>query len=140
MSFLYILSKEMDVIDFAREKSDRYNILNEIVNEDIISIIENHLYPLNIDKHNLEYVIINLLKNRELDAYYIDYKNRFQEDDIFSKIIFNNKTYTLCNSGFDNKILFLINIFNYIKDISENIYILKVKNHKIFKDIVNNHR
>lgn len=64
MSFLFVLSEEMDIIDFAREKSDRYNILSKIVNDGMISLAENKLCLLNIiDKNTLESSITNLLKN-----------------------------------------------------------------------------
>lgn len=135
MSFLFILSKEIDIIDFAREKSDRYSILNEIVNNEIIFLAENQLYLLNIDKSKLENTIVDLLKDRNLNIYNLDYKNRFQDDEIFTELKFNNKTYSLCNSGFDNQISFLINIFNYIENVSNEVYMLKAKNHKIFKTL-----
>ena len=132
MSFLFVLSEEMDIIDFAREKSDRYNILSKIVNDEITSLVENKLCLLNIDKNTLENTITNLLNSRNPNS--IDYKDRFQKDEIFNKLNFNNNTYILCNSGFDNQISFLINIFNYIENTSNNAYILKVENHKAFRN------
>ena len=75
MSFLFVLSEEMDIIDFAREKSDRYNILSKIVNDGMISLAENKLCLLNIDKNTLESSITNLLKSRSPNS--IDYKDRF---------------------------------------------------------------
>ena len=132
MSFLFVLSKEMEIIDFAREKSDRYNILSKIVNDGMISLAENKLCLLNIDKNTLESSITNLLKSRSPNS--IDYKDRFQKDEIFNKLNFKNNTYILCNSGFDNQISFLINIFNYIENTSNDVYVLKVENHKAFRN------
>ena len=132
MSFLFVLSKEMEIIDFAREKSDRYNILSKIVNDGMISLTENKLCLLNIDKNILESSITNLLKSRSPNS--IDYKDRFQKDEIFNKLNFKNNTYILCNSGFDNQISFLINIFNYIENTSNDVYVLKVENHKAFRN------
>lgn len=132
MSFLFVLSKEMEIIDFAREKSDRYNILSKIVNDGMISLAENKLCLLNIDKNILESSITNLLKSRSPNS--IDYKDRFQKDEIFNKLNFKNNTYILCNSGFDNQISFLINIFNYIENTSNDVYVLKVENHKAFRN------
>ena len=132
MSFLFVLSEEMDIIDFAREKSDRYNILSKIVNDGMISLAENKLCLLNIDKNTLESSITNLLKSRSPNS--IDYKDRFQKKEIFNKLNFKNNIYVLCNSGFDNQISFLINIFNYIENTSNNAYILKVENHKAFRN------
>ena len=120
MSFLFVLSEEMDIIDFAREKSDRYNILSKIV------------CLLNIDKNTLESSITNLLKSRSPNS--IDYKDRFQKKEIFNKLNFKNNIYVLCNSGFDNQISFLINIFNYIENTSNDVYVLKVENHKAFRN------
>jgi len=132
MSFLFVLSEEMEIIDFAREKSDRYNILSKIVNDGMISLAENKLCLLNIDKNILESSITNLLKSRSPNS--IDYKDRFQKDEIFNKLNFKNNTYILCNSGFDNQISFLINIFNYIENTSNDVYVLKVENHKAFRN------
>ena len=132
MSFLFVLSEEMDIIDFAREKSDRYNILSKIVNDGMISLTENKLCLLNIDKNILESSITNLLKSRSPNS--IDYKDRFQKDEIFNKLNFKNNIYVLCNSGFDNQISFLINIFNYIENTSNDVYVLKVENHKAFRN------
>ena len=132
MSFLFVLSEEMDIIDFAREKSDRYNILSKIVNDGMISLAENKLCLLNIDKNTLESSITNLLKSRSPNS--IDYKDRFQKNEIFNKLNFKNNTYILCNSGFDNQISFLINIFNYIENTSNDVYVLKVENHKAFRN------
>ena len=132
MSFLFVLSEEMDIIDFAREKSDRYNILSKIVNDGMISLAENKLCLLNIDKNTLESSITNLLKSRSPNS--IDYKDRFQKNEIFNKLNFKNNIYVLCNSGFDNQISFLINIFNYIENTSNDVYVLKVKNHKAFRN------
>ena len=132
MSFLFVLSEEMDIIDFAREKSDRYNILSKIVNDGMISLAENKLCLLNIDKNTLESSITNLLKCRSPNS--IDYKDRFQKKEIFNKLNFKNNIYVLCNSGFDNQISFLINIFNYIENTSNDVYVLKVENHKAFRN------
>ena len=132
MSFLFVLSEEMDIIDFAREKSDRYNILSKIVNDGMISLAENKLCLLNIDKNILESSITNLLKSRSPNS--IDYKDRFQKKEIFNKLNFKNNIYVLCNSGFDNQISFLINIFNYIENTSNDVYVLKVENHKAFRN------
>lgn len=132
MSFLFVLSEEMEIIDFAREKSDRYNILSKIVNDGMISLVENKLCLLNIDKNTLESSITNLLKSRSPNS--IDYKDRFQKNEIFNKLNFKNNTYILCNSGFDNQISFLINIFNYIENTSNDVYVLKVENHKAFRN------
>ena len=132
MSFLFVLSEEMDIIDFAREKSDRYNILSKIVNDGMISLAENKLCLLNIDRNTLESSITNLLKSRSPNS--IDYKDRFQKKEIFNKLNFKNNIYVLCNSGFDNQISFLINIFNYIENTSNDVYVLKVKNHKAFRN------
>ena len=132
MSFLFVLSEEMDIIDFAREKSDRYNILSKIVNDGMISLAENKLCLLNIDKNTLERSITNLLKSRSPNS--IDYKDRFQKKEIFNKLNFKNNIYVLCNSGFDNQISFLINIFNYIENTSNDVYVLKVENHKAFRN------
>ena len=132
MSFLFVLSEEMDIIDFAREKSDRYNILSKIVNDGMISLTENKLCLLNIDKNILESSITNLLKSRSPNS--IDYKDRFQKKEIFNKLNFKNNIYVLCNSGFDNQISFLINIFNYIENTSNDVYVLKVENHKAFRN------
>ena len=132
MSFLFVLSEEMDIIDFAREKSDRYNILSKIVNGGMISLAENKLCSLNIDKNTLESSITNLLKSRSPNS--IDYKDRFQKKEIFNKLNFKNNIYVLCNSGFDNQISFLINIFNYIENTSNDVYVLKVENHKAFRN------
>lgn len=132
MSFLFVLSEEMDIIDFAREKSDRYNILSKIVNDGMISLAENKLCLSNIDKNTLESSITNLLKSRSPNS--IDYKDRFQKKEIFNKLNFKNNIYVLCNSGFDNQISFLINIFNYIENTSNDVYVLKVENHKAFRN------
>ena len=132
MSFLFVLSEEMDIIDFAREKSDRYNILSKIVNDGMISLAENKLCLLNIDKNTLESSITNLLKSRSPNSF--DYKDRFQKKEIFNKLNFKNNIYVLCNSGFDNQISFLINIFNYIENTSNDVYVLKVENHKAFRN------
>ena len=132
MSFLFVLSEEMEIIDFAREKSDRYNILSKIVNDGMISLVENKLCLLNIDKNTLESSITNLLKSRSPNS--IDYKDRFQKNEIFNKLNFKNNTYILCNSGFDNQISFLINIFNYIENTSNDVYVLKVENLKAFRN------
>ena len=119
-------------IETSQVSIKKEEIRMKIVNDGMISLAENKLCLLNIDKNTLESSITNLLKSRSPNS--IDYKDRFQKKEIFNKLNFKNNIYVLCNSGFDNQISFLINIFNYIENTSNDVYVLKVENHKAFRN------
>lgn len=133
MSFLYILSDDFEIIDFAKSNSNRFNVLNQITDNSLLGIQENQLISLKLDSKIIEYRIKQLLKSRIDKIDIPTFSGRFYDDDIFVKVRFNESTYELCNSGFDNQIIFLINIFNAIKN-NQNIKFLLLDNHKDFKN------
>ncbi|MDO4230218.1 MAG: hypothetical protein Q4C98_10415 [Capnocytophaga sp.] len=135
MSFVYIVSKDLNVIEIARKESDRYKLFLDIVDTSMSNLnLENHFFLININTEKLKTKIDDLLKLR-VEENAIDYKDRFEETDVFCEFIYNNTKYLLCNSGFDNQIIFLINILNYTKN-NQNIYCIIVKNNEIFRRLI----
>ena len=63
-----------------------------------------------------------------------DYEGRFLESDIFEIKIFENTELKLCNSGFDNKLIFLINIYNSVLKDESPYYIMFTNNHREFEE------
>jgi hypothetical protein len=73
------------------------------------------LLPVEFDIYKIENLINTLLYERSLKPLDIpDYEGRFSEDEIFEFRIFKEINLKLCNTGFDNKIIFLINIYESI--------------------------
>jgi len=130
MCFVYLLTDKLAVIDFARLNSDRYHRLNTILNNGLLNIIEDKLMCFEIDKEKLKDSIEFLLSNRQMNDF-PEYEGRFSKEDLFIETQFENRTYSLCNSGVENSVIFLINLYNWIK-INNKVACLLVLNHQRF--------
>ncbi|TDO72751.1 hypothetical protein EV143_10756 [Flavobacterium chryseum] len=111
MRFFYIINKDGNLVEFGKISSERFNLLESISHTIAITTF---LEPIQceLDVIKVEKKIIDLLKKRKSIHLDIDYIRNFSEDDVFEIKLFKNEKLKLCNSGFDNHIIFLINIYD----------------------------
>ena len=130
MKFVYVLDSNKRLIDLCRIKSDRYAKLKELI---YFEESEGLILAVDLDFAKIENLINDLLSERNLNALDIpEYGNRFLESEIFEVRKFKGVDLKLCNSGFDNTIIFLINIYNNILNNGVRHYLLFINNHKEF--------
>ncbi|MBF7089955.1 hypothetical protein IUY40_00120 [Flavobacterium sp. ALJ2] len=112
MKFFYILNKNNKLIEFGKISSERFILLESIIGK--ISYNSSlQLTSFFIEINKVEKEINNLLRERNLNLIDTpDYEGRFLENEIFEIKQFKDEKLKLCNTGFDNKIIFLINIYN----------------------------
>lgn len=131
MKFIYIINKENRLIDLCKIGSDRYEILVMLISFKI----QENLIPIKFDISKVERLINLLLNERNSKPLEIpDFNGRFSESEIFNIKKFNGEELKLCNSGFDNKIIFLINIYESLLKNEKPYYILFTNNHKEFNE------
>jgi hypothetical protein len=111
MRFFYIINKDSNLVDFGKISSERFNLL-ESISQTIPVTPFLELTQCELDVSKVERKIIDLLKKRKSIHLDVDYMGNFSEDDVFEIKLFKNEKLKLCNSGFDNPIIFLINIFD----------------------------
>lgn len=111
MKFVYILNCKNNLVEFCKINSERYDVLISLTS----FTLKEGLLPVEFDIYKIENLINTLLYERSLEPLDIpDYEGRFSEDEIFEFRIFKEINLKLCNTGFDNKIIFLINIYESI--------------------------
>jgi hypothetical protein len=134
MKFFYIVNKTNKLVEFGKISSDRFLLL-ELISTNIFVFILLKLKSFSIDINILEKEIINLLIERNSNPPDIpEYKSNFSEDEIFEIKQFMGKEIKLCNSGFDNKIIFLINIYNSLLKDESPLFLLFTNNHSEFTE------
>lgn len=134
MKFFYILNKENKLIDFGKIHSERGVIVNNLTEQNLNQTNRN-LLLIKFEVKSLKKLIDTLLKERNSKPLDIpDYKGRFLENEIFEFKNYNNNELRLCNTGFDNKIIFLINIYDSLLKNESPHYILFTNNHREFTE------
>ena len=133
MTFFYILNKKNALVEVGKISSERGDLMRILIDTfDDISSKEMTLFLINFELIKLKILIENLLSKRELKS--PDYVGRFSEEEIFEKKEFDGIELRLCSTGFDNKIIFLINIYNSILKNEEPYYLLFTNNHNEFRE------
>jgi hypothetical protein len=135
--FAYILSLDRSFIEAANSSSIRFTLLSDVINIDLAKQT-NNLIPIELDVTKLNSrlrALIEERKHRLLDI--PDYKGRFTEDEIFVEKNLFGEILKLCNTGFDNQIIFLANLLE--RQQSEVLrdrpaYIFLADNHKELRD------
>lgn len=118
------------LVEVTRLQSDRYTKFLEVVSTDVRELNESQIVFL--DKEVLKNKIIELLEERKsLPSDIPEYEGRFNEDEIFEYKRFNNQELKLCNTGRDNTIIFLINLFNIQGD---HVYLMFAENFKKIRE------
>lgn len=131
MRFIYIINKDNRLIDLCKIGSDRYEILVKLISFKV----QENLLPIEFKISKVERVINLLLNERNSKPLEIpDYKGRFLESEIFNIKKFKGEELKLCNTGFDNKIIFLINIYDSLLKNEKPYYILFTNNNKEFNE------
>ncbi|MTH15805.1 hypothetical protein [Flavobacterium sp. LC2016-01] len=133
----YILSDQNVIIEVAKTNSDRFMLLMELIHTNDIST--HQFFNIEFNLEDTRKKIIELLNERSDIALDLpSYVGRFTEEEIFVNFNFQGKSYKLCTTGFDNKIIFLLNIYMYV--LENNIEsklkckLLIVNNGKEFRD------
>ena len=130
MKFVYILNSKKKLVDFCRIGSDRYDILGKL----ILFKIQEELLPIELKVNEIEKNIEILLIERDLNPLdIVDYKGRFLENEIFELKTFKGYNLKLCNSGFGNKIIFLINLYDSLLKDKLPHFLLFTNTHAEFK-------
>jgi hypothetical protein len=133
MKFFFILNNENKSIEFGKTTSERYEILKKIAplfNDQVVL----QLISLNI--LDVEKLLKNLITERNLrHSDHPDHSNKFyKEINLFVTKRYKNKDFLLCQTGFDNKIIFLINILDSLLKDEQPYHLLFTDNHKEFKE------
>jgi hypothetical protein len=111
--FCFILAySNNDVIDFCKIDSERFQFLKSILSKENEILKENK--KINLSKEKLRKKINTLLNDRLNTKNVIDFGNRFDEKYLYKTVAFDKNTFKLKTSGFDNLIIFGINIYNNI--------------------------
>ncbi len=133
MRFFYIMNKDGNLVEFGKISSERFNLLESISQTIAITPF---LEPIKceLDVTKVEKKIIDLLKKRKSIHLDIDYIGNFPKDDVFEIKIFKNEKLKLCNSGFDNHIIFLINIYDSLLKSQEPYNLLFSNNNMEFNN------
>jgi len=136
MKFFYILNKGNKLIDFGKILSERGVILTSLTGLNLnLNQTDKNFLPIKFDIKTLKNLIDILLKERNSNPLDIpDYKGRFLENEIFEFKNYNNSVLKLCNTGFDNKLIFLINIYDSLLKNEHPYYILFTNNQREFTE------
>ena len=145
MKFIYILSGQMEVIEVARINSERFSLLQQLLNFDLKTAIKaGHLISIVINTLSIEKLLEFWLEERKKTPLDIpQYEGRFTEEEIFETKEFKGETLKLCNSGSDNIIIFLINLYNSTinqTEMERPHYLLFLNNHREYNEWLNFHR
>lgn len=135
MKFIYILSENKELVEVFRVNSDRFFLIENLTNSTLKDYLKiGGLIPIVLDIFDLKRIISIYLQERgNIDSDIPDYEGRFLKEDVFENKEFEGQIITLCNTGSDNKIIFLINLYNDILKrlkTKEVYYLLLVNNHK----------
>jgi hypothetical protein len=136
MKFGYILTQEKKLIEVSRIGQPRFDLILKIT-----GVIPKYLVPIEIilTKNQIINEIDGLIKKRKDKSFDIpNYKGRFTEDEVFEFKHYKNKKLKLCRSGFDNLIIFLLNILESIKNEDTKHYFFFAKDHKELREFIDN--
>jgi hypothetical protein len=140
MKFFYILNKNNKLVEFGKISSERFISL-ELITESILytPFLELTSFSININK--VEKKIIKLLTERNSNPLNIsDYEGAFLENEIFEIKQFKEEKLKLCTSGFDNLIIFFINIYNSLLVNEEPYFLLFANNNSEFNNWYENNK
>lgn len=134
MKFIYILSINNEVIEVCRFNQPRYQLLVQIskTEPEYLKAIE-----VSFDKNILTNCLKEILsarKNVESDV--PDHEGRFNAEEIYEWREYRGEKLKLCTSGPDNKIIFLLNIFDAINRHKGKFYLYATENHKQLRDFL----
>lgn len=133
MKFFFILNNKNKSIEFGKIKSERYEVLKKIASffDDQITF---QLITLNV--LDIEKILEDLIAERSLKhSDHPNHNNKFyKEINLFVTKRYKNTDFLLCQTGFDNKIIFLINILNSLLKDEQPYHLLFTNNHKEFKE------
>ena len=139
MKNFYILNQRKPPIECGKIDSERgylMQLLTCVFEKSNLEKCNPYLITLNIK--TVKELIDNLLLERNskpLDWNETDYNDKFyQEIQLFVEYEYNNKKYIFCKTGFDNQIIFLINIYNSLLKDEKPYYVLFTDNHGEFED------
>ncbi|MDQ6530223.1 hypothetical protein [Flavobacterium sp. LHD-85] len=117
MRKVYILSERNKIIEIAKVNSDRFTLLIELIHLDVSDINNNQFFNIEFNLKDIKKRIIELLDERSnLPLDIPNYIGRFSEEEIFINFDFEESSYKLCTTGFDNKIIFLLNIYMFMRE------------------------
>lgn len=139
--FGYIINSNGDLVEKFRLGKSRATELETIVGLDFSNCQAKKLYQI-IDlaefvlklKKRIKYYLS--IRNNENPDYGIDWKNRFEESEMFNSVNVLGKEMKLFCGNEDNIISFLANIYNQINISNNGISWLLVKNDFEFREFV----
>jgi len=126
----------MEFVEVLKIDTERYFILEELIGIDLKSINSfNGPIKISLNLSKMEAKLKSLLLERKMNPLDIpNYKGRFKEEDIFIEMKVLDENLRLCNTGFDNKIIFVTNLYNSIERNDETHYLFFARNHKEYRD------
>lgn len=125
------------LIDVCRLPSVKYDLVISVIhNVDTKSLFQQKSH-VKIDINLLVSKMEDLINKREININPPVYGNRFTEEQIFEKRSFKGNSYKLCRSGYDNRIIFLLNIYERLVSQKDTcITLILFNNFKEFRDFL----
>ncbi|HUW05373.1 MAG TPA: hypothetical protein VMW01_03845 [Williamwhitmania sp.] len=134
MKFGFILNQDKNLIEVSRIRQPRFDLLLKIT-----GINPKYLIPIemNLTKSQIINEIDLLIAERETKPLDIpNYDGRFIEDEVFEFKNYKGNTLKLCKTGFDNLIIFLLNILEALEKGNSKLYFFFAKNHKELREFI----
>ncbi|MFH7015143.1 hypothetical protein [Flavobacterium sp. FlaQc-47] len=132
MRFFYILNIKNEAVEFGKIISERYAILKKISS----AFDDQKAHQLiDFSVYQIEKLLEKLIEERNSRHSKNPEYNKFhQEINLFITKTYKKKDLLLCQTGFDNKIIFLINIHNALLKNESPYYLLFTENHRGFSE------
>lgn len=134
MKFGFILNQEKHLIEVSRIRQPRFDLILKIT-----GIIPKYIIPieLNLTKNQIINEIDLLIAERETQPLDIpNYDGRFVEDEVFEFKNYKGNMLKLCKTGFDNLIIFLLNILESIEKGNSKLYFFFARDHKELREFI----
>lgn len=125
MKFIYVITERNNAVEVLRRDSARFESLTELAGPISLENKEGgKLMPISIKKERLEEKIDQLLERRKTKPPDVpEYGRRFKDEEVFEVKLFKGAFIRLCNTGADNQIIFLINLFDaFVYSTEETFY------------------
>jgi hypothetical protein len=134
MKFGFILSQDKNLIEVSRIRQPRFDLILKIT-----GINPKYLIPIeiNLTKSQIINEIDLLIAERATSPLDIpNYDGRFVEDEVFEFKNYKGEVLKLCRTGFDNLIIFLLNILESLENGNSKFYFFFARDHKELREFI----
>lgn len=134
MKFGFILNQDKNLIEVSRIRQPRFDLILKIT-----GINPKHLIPIemNLTKSQIINEIDLLIAERDTNPLDIpNYDGRFVDDEVFEFKNYKGKMLKLCKTGFDNLVIFLLNILEALEKENSKLYFFFARDHKELREFI----